>query len=119
MKEEMSARQKYLYIAAAIVLMVGLGSAAIIYLTASEPNGAELLAGIENSKRYIHNLEVYGGKMNVLMDQFMRWFDSLWHGKALAGSVAIITILFSLCLGLIAYNQPPDSRTDEKSGWLP
>ncbi len=115
MNEETPARQKYLYIAAAIVLIVGLGSSAIIYFTASDPSQSELLEGIENSKRYIHNLEVYGGKMNVLMDEFLRWFDSLWHGKALAGTVAFITILFSLVLVLAAYIQPPGSGTGEKS----
>ncbi len=119
MKEEMSARQKYLYASAAVVLIVGLGSSAVIYFTASSPNGAELLEGIENSKRYIHNLEVYGGKMNVLMDQFTRWFESLWQGKALAGSVALITVILSLCLFLVAYNHPPDSDSGKKSDWLP
>ena len=33
----------------------------------------------EDSKLYRHNLEVYGGKLNVIMDDFRRWFVGLWQ----------------------------------------
>jgi len=42
---------------------------------------------------YRHNLEVYCGKANVIMDDFRRWFAGLWQGKPLAviiGSTAIL-----------------------------
>jgi hypothetical protein len=63
-----------------------------------------------NSKMYIHDLEVYGGKANVLADEFRRWFDSLWQGKSLASTVACITIFISFGLAFVAYNLPPDSE---------
>jgi len=44
---------------------------------------------------YRHNLEVYGGKLNVIMDDFRRWFDGLWHGKSLAFIVSCTTIVIS------------------------
>ena len=90
----------------AIILMVGLGSAALIYQRAgNNPYGAlgyESADGAiypimpEDSKIYRHNLEVYGGKLNVMMDDFRRWFVGLWHGKSLAVIIAGTTILISL-----------------------
>ena len=50
----------------------------------------------EDSKKYLRDLELYGGKANVLMDQFRRWFMGLWHGKSLAYTIAGITIFISL-----------------------
>lgn len=95
-----------LNIISAIILLVGLGSAFLIYRTAEN-----VPAGVlgyeqgdrgaypvmpEDSKKYLRDLELYGGKANVLMDQFRRWFMGLWHGKSLAYTIAGITIFISL-----------------------
>ena len=89
----------------AIILMAGLGSAALIHQRAGNdpygPLGYEVVDGTrypimpENSKLYRHNLEVYGGKFNVIMDDFRRWFVGLWHGKSLALIIACTTIIIS------------------------
>ncbi len=102
-----------LYLISAIILAIGLGSAAFIYqAAANDPDNAsgyEVIGGFvysgtgENSKRYIHDLERYGGKAAVLSDEFMRWFAGLWHGKSLAGTIACITIFLSLCF-IVAAN---------------
>jgi hypothetical protein len=86
-------------------LLVGLGSAALIYQGAADtPYGAlgyETANGTiypimpEDSKMYRHNLELYGGKLNVMMDDFRRWFLGLWHGKSLAVIIACTTIIIS------------------------
>ena len=49
----------------------------------------------EDSKVYERNLELYGGKANVLADRLRRWFVGLWHGTPLAIIVASVTILAS------------------------
>ena len=94
-----------LYLIAAIVLLAGLSGAVLIYLTAgdySDNVGYEVVGGNaypvnpEDSKIYIHDLELYGGKANVVTEEFMRWFDGLWHGKTFAFTVAVIVILISL-----------------------
>lgn len=89
----------------AIVLISGLGSAILIYRTAENNSygvlGYEEEGGYvypimpEDSKKYLHDLQLYGGKANVLADQFRRWFVGLWHGKSLALTVACITIFIS------------------------
>jgi hypothetical protein len=90
----------------AIILMVGLGSGVLIYQRAANmPYGAlgyEIVDGVaypimpEDSKMYVHNLELYGGKMNVIMDDFRRWFAGLWQGKSLAVMIGGLTVIISL-----------------------
>jgi hypothetical protein len=94
------------YLIPAVILLVGLGSAVVIYLTVPN-NSADIAAyeaeggylypiSPEDSKAYLRNLELFGGKTNVLAREFIRWFDGLWHGKSLAFTVAFITILISV-----------------------
>ena len=98
-------QRTWLNLISAIILLVGLGSAALIYQRAgNDPYGAlgyESADGTiypimpENSKLYRHNLEVYGGKFSVIMDDFSRWFVGLWQGKSLAVIIACTTIIIS------------------------
>lgn len=106
MKWKIADKRAGLYFIGAIILLVGLGSAAFIYQAAlNDPNSAsgyEVIGGFiypsggENSKKYMHDLELYGGKSAVLADEFMRWFAGLWHGTSLAFTVACISIIISL-----------------------
>ena len=105
MKWKILHQRTYLNLISAIILVVGLGSAALIYQRAGNvPYGAwgyEIVDGIiypimpQDSKMYRHNLEVYGGKLNVMMDDFNRWFRGLWHGKSLAVIIGCTTIIIS------------------------
>ena len=108
-----------------IILLVGLGSAVLIYQTAdadlSSVLGYEMAGGSvypitpENSKIYKHNLELYGGKAAVLADEFRRWFEGLWHGKSLAFTVAFITIFVSLGTFFVANHLPLHLNSDVRS----
>ncbi|MDA8174027.1 MAG: hypothetical protein M0018_05485 [Nitrospiraceae bacterium] len=105
-----------LYLAAAIVLAIGMGSAVFIYIRAagrqaSSPydalgNGVYVMDP-QNSKTYVHDMELYGGKANMLTDDFTRWFDGLWHGKPLALTVLFISVLVSAGLSFAARTTPP------------
>ena len=98
-------RRTRLNLIGVIILVIGLGSAALIYHRAANlPGGAsgyETADGTilpitpEDSKMYRHNLEVYGGKLNVMMDDFRHWFIGLWQGKSLAVIIACSTIIIS------------------------
>ena len=67
---------------------------------------------------YEHNLEVIGGKLNVYLAQFDDWFASLWHGTALAYTVAVLAVAIALaCFGvahLIATTPPPSESERER-----
>ena len=95
-----------LYFISAIILLVGLGSAVFIYLEAEDASDNLSIEQFENSKIYKHDLELYGGKLNLLANDFSHWFEGLWHGKNLSYTVAFITIFISLGFLLIAYYVP-------------
>ncbi len=116
MRWETLSPQKRLYLLTAIILVVGLGSAGLIYLTAGQPSDSTMIQDFENSKRYIHDLELYGGKLNVLADQFRRWFEGLWHGRSLALTIAFITVIVSLCFSFVAYLVGSRSEGEDNRG---
>ncbi len=96
-----------------MILVIGLMSAILIYRHAEGPPygalGYEEGGGTtypvlpEDSKQYLHGLELYGGKANVLMDKLRRGFMGLWHGKSLAYTMACITIFVSFVLFYTAH----------------
>jgi hypothetical protein len=124
MKWEIKKRQKWLYRASIIVLLAGLGGAIMIYWAAmadlNSESGYEVVGGFiypsaENSKKYVHDLQLYGGNAAMLADEFTHWFFGLWHGKSLAFTVACITIFISFALYFVATNLPL-LHSDDHSG---
>ncbi len=85
-----------------VILLVGLGSAVLVYITAGTPSDGVSGNEPEYSKMYMHDLELYGGKANVLACEFSRWFGGLWHGQSLAFTLACITILISIGFFFVA-----------------
>ncbi len=112
MKLNMANPQMRLYLIAAIILVVGLGSSILIYLTAADVSDTVLGYEVVESKKYMHELELYGGKANVLAAEFMQWFDGLWHGKTLAYTVGFITVFITVGLFFVAYHMTTDSKSD-------
>jgi hypothetical protein len=111
-----------LYLGCALVLVLGLCSAAAIYLTSDEDNRANeigyVVAGGEayaiapnQSRRYIRDLERFGGKASVIFDEINRWFDGLWHGKSLGVTIGWASVIVSLALFLFARWLPPDRES--------
>lgn len=100
------------------ILAVGFASAVVIYFingTTPDASGFEF----ENSKKYLRELEVYGGKANVLATEFRHWFDGLWHGRSLAFTVAVISVFLALAFNFFATPLPPavdDDAARERNG---
>jgi hypothetical protein len=103
----------------AAILAVGFASAIIIYLTAGaapeNPLGYEPL----ETKKYVHDLELYGGKANVLAAEFREWFAGLWYGRNLAYTVAVITVLIVFVIRFLTTPLPPASLGKEENGGNP
>jgi hypothetical protein len=105
MKRKITDLHTCLNLIGAVILLVGLGSAIWIYRTAEnetnsvlgyeEGDGSVYPVKPEDSKKYLREMELYGGKANVLADEFRRWFIGLWQGESLAFTVAGITIFIS------------------------
>lgn len=102
--------KKQVHHVVAAILSCGFGSALLIYLTAKGPDENPLADQLENSKIYRRSLELYGGKANLLAAEFSRWFGSLWHGKSLAVTVAIISAVIALLYYFFAMPLPPDEK---------
>jgi len=108
--------QKLLYLSSAIILLVGLSCSIWIYRAAmnnaTSDSSYEFIGGFVYpgeggyTKKYVHDLQLYGGNASVLADEFMRWFSGLWRGESLAYTVGFITVSLSLMLFLIARSTP-------------
>jgi len=103
-------QRTWLNLISTIILLVGLGSSVLIYQSVgNDPYGP---LDFENSKLYRHNLEVYGGKFSVIMDDFRRWFLGLWQGKSLALIIAGTTIIISFGVFYAANHLAQPSKPD-------
>jgi hypothetical protein len=76
-----------------VVLIVGLGSAIFIYIFA-EPSTVDPFNPM-SSKGYIRELQLYGGKFNVLAAELSQWFGGLWHGRTLAFTVGVLSLFLA------------------------
>ena len=44
---------------------------------------------------------MYGGTANVMATELREGFDRLWHGRALAGTLAVLTLAVALAAYLL------------------
>lgn len=116
MKKKSIGLRTYLYLTSAAILLAGVVCAVLVYRAAmDEPTdeaGYQVVGGFiypngtENSKKYIHDLQLYGGQAALLSDQFMRWFSGLWQGRSLAYTIVCISAFFSFVVFVVAQNTP-------------
>jgi hypothetical protein len=124
MDEATAKLQKRLYAAAAAVLLAGLCGAAAVYFTAGDDAGLSGAAQIViidgktysiprgDNRAYDYQLERFGGKGLVLLDDFDHWFSGLWRGRALARTLGVLSVLLSLALYLLAARMSPGPGPD-------
>jgi len=103
--------KRRLYLIAAAILLVGLSSSVLIYFTAPDESGSSLVNEFEGSKKFKHDLELYGGKWNVVANEFIDWFAGLWQGKTLAFTIAVISIVIAFGIFYVARHLPPELKS--------
>ena len=91
-----------LYQASAATLLTGVGISVALYLAAEDTADSEMVMEFRNSKVFRHDVEVYGGKLSLLGDQFSLWFSGLWQGRQLGVTVGCVSIAVALALFAIA-----------------
>ncbi len=116
----------WLYLCSAVILLAGAVSSILIYRAAVNDEAAdssyEVIGGFvypgggAYNKRYVHDLQVYGGNAAMLADRFTRWFNGLWHGTSLAYTVAVISLVLSFGVFIIANNVSSRSTNDVLHG---
>jgi hypothetical protein len=90
------------------ILAVGLGATLAIYLSAI-PSGANPLGfEPEDSKRYLRDVEVYGGKVNLVAAQIRGAWNGLWHGRSLAFTVGGLTLFLALTFWFVGTRRARD-----------
>jgi hypothetical protein len=77
------------------ILLVGLASALAVYVTARDPGTDPLGNPLDQSKVYLRTVEMVGGTANVVASQITDGFNALWHGKALAFTLAFLTLVLA------------------------
>ncbi|MFI5357771.1 MAG: hypothetical protein ACHQ4G_10590 [Opitutales bacterium] len=95
------------------LLLLGLGAALVLYLAAPPPRDpyGSLLGDPLANKKYLRELQVMGGKANVLAAQFQEWWADQWHGQNLARAVAVLTLGTTLAFRFVA-RHPDFGRPD-------
>jgi hypothetical protein len=87
----------------AVMLVIGLASAALIYILAPDDGGTDAAGAIASGRAYEYNIERIGGMAAVYAARFNRWLAGLWHGKPLAYTVAALAIAVALLCFLVAH----------------
>jgi hypothetical protein len=117
-------------LASLLILVVGLCTAATLYVTMDDSEVADdtyriiIYSGksypvpVDSDRLYLQNLERFGGKAAVLFAQFNRWFISLWRGTALPVTVLWITIIASVVAFVLARSvvEPAPSEDQHRDG---
>jgi hypothetical protein len=101
------------------IFLLGLGLAVLLYVTAAAPSPSPLGYDPFTSKKYLRELELYGGKINVLAVEFHQWLASLWRGKALAYTVAVLTLMLSSLLWVIGARAASLRETETETPQAP
>ncbi len=122
MKSKIMHLRKYLYLTSAVILLVGLVSAVLIYRAAMNDSSGDASydavgefvypTGGGYTKKYVHDMQLYGGNAAMLADEFMRWAAGLWHGKSLSFTVAVIAFVLSFGVFVAANNVTSSSKSD-------
>ena len=118
--------QARLYFLSAAIFVVGLCSASAVYfLNEDQPDagdgyvivdGKTYPAGVYQSKRYVRDLERFGGKANVIFNELNRWFASLWQGKKLGLTVGWLSAGVSLVIFMLARYLYPEPGPEDRDG---
>jgi hypothetical protein len=119
--------QTRLYAIAWAVLIAGLCGAVAIWLTAGDDPGpaASQFVVVDGktypiapgeSKKYVRDVQRFGGKAGVLFDELNRWFAGLWQGRSLAITVGWIAVFLSVGLFLAGWIQPAGAERDDEGG---
>ena len=99
------ARRRKVVVAATLIL--GFSAAVAIWIAAGTGGTNSLGNPADSSKKYLREMEVYGGKANLMATDVREWFDSLWHGRRLAVTVAVLSLLLAGFLFLALTPLPP------------
>jgi hypothetical protein len=106
-RQGLTRAQVRLYVAGYAVLIAGtLGSAWAYHAAVEDEMSDALMAQARNTKDYQGQMEYLGGKANVLGSEITGWFTGLWHGRNLAYTLAVLTLVAASLCFYVAFALP-------------
>lgn len=109
-------RHPAIYYWGLFILAAGLVAAVLIFIFAAPDADFAAAEEITRSRGYEHNLQLMGGKFAVLTVEFDQWFASLWQGRPLAYTVAVLSIAIALVCFWLARMMTPPGPQDARRG---
>lgn len=76
-----------------LLLAVGFGAALTVYIFTEADTTDSFTTQLLGTKRYQHDLRLMGGRASVVFVELQEWFLSLWHGRQLATTLAVLTVV--------------------------
>jgi hypothetical protein len=89
------------------ILASGWTAAVVFFVTAAPQAADNPLEEYLQSKRHAASVQRIGGKAAVFAGQLDDWVSALFHGRALAVTVAVLTVLVALVYRAAARRPPP------------
>jgi hypothetical protein len=98
------------------VFILGIGTAIFLSVPAPPTPQSPLEYDPFASKKYLRELELYGGKINILAVEFRQWFESLWRGHRLSYTIALLTVMLSALLWFLGSHvaSPLDTQGEQQ-----
>jgi hypothetical protein len=96
------------------ILVAGLTGAALIYLFSADAKTAAI--EFANPRAYEFQIERIGGMAAVYAVRFNEWFISLWQGRQLAFTMAVLAIAISLVCFWLANRMAATMHDDDDQG---
>lgn len=104
------------FAAGVVILVAGLAAAVLAYRAAVPDADSVLVARLNNTKSYEYQMEVVGGRANILATELKEWFLGLWHGKPLAHTLAFLSVASALACFFVAHRLGVVARRRSKLG---
>jgi hypothetical protein len=95
------------------ILVAGFAASIVIYVTASGRRPNPLGYDPEDTKIYVRDMELYGGRANMLASDIRQWFSGLWHGRKLALTIAVLTAVAASLVWLLGQERPAEDGTPD------
>jgi hypothetical protein len=92
------------------VLVLGLSSAGLVLVFSSAEDAAggdAAVASINESKQYQLAMERVGGKAVLVAAEINDWFAGLWHGRRLAATLTVLSVVVSWVCWWVGRLPPP------------
>jgi hypothetical protein len=96
-----------------LLLLVGFSAALVVFFKAEPELDDPVMRQFMASKKYVREMRMIGGQVNLDAAELADWIAGLWHGQKLADTIAVLTVGGALLFRFVAFH--PDNLSAEES----